>query len=254
MRIALLADLHGNDLALNAVLSDIEKKGAADTIWVLGDLCAIGPAPVKVLEILGKLPNTRIIRGNTDRYICTGDRPGSIWEAASVDPSQIPKMLEIEGDFSWTLGAVTETGWLDWLSELPLEFRETLPDGTRVLGVHASPGEDDGSGIFLGISDVALEALLLDTPEDLICVGHTHQPFSRQIGNKQVVNPGSISNHIGSDTRASYAIINAGVASYEVEFHRVAYDNQAIIDYAEKIRHPASRFIRIHMRGERIPG
>ena len=52
MRIALLADIHGNDVALQSVLADIERRGGADAYWVLGDLAAIGHAPIKTLERL----------------------------------------------------------------------------------------------------------------------------------------------------------------------------------------------------------
>jgi len=52
MKIALLADIHGNDIALNSVLKDIKEQGGVDEYWVLGDLVAIGHAPVKVLEII----------------------------------------------------------------------------------------------------------------------------------------------------------------------------------------------------------
>lgn len=52
--------------------------------FLLGDLVALGPEPVRTLEILSALPNARFIRGNTDRYVCNGDRPSpSIEEAKS---------------------------------------------------------------------------------------------------------------------------------------------------------------------------
>jgi hypothetical protein len=52
LRIALLADVHGNVVALGAVLDDIQQRGGAGEIWVLGDIVALGPAPVETLERL----------------------------------------------------------------------------------------------------------------------------------------------------------------------------------------------------------
>ncbi len=52
MRIALLSDIHGNSIALEAVLEDIQAQGDVDAYWVLGDLAAIGYDPVGVLERL----------------------------------------------------------------------------------------------------------------------------------------------------------------------------------------------------------
>jgi len=68
MRIALFSDIHGNSIALDAVLQDIQKQGGVDAYWILGDLVAIGPDPVGVLDRLTSLENTRFIRGNGDRY------------------------------------------------------------------------------------------------------------------------------------------------------------------------------------------
>lgn len=247
MKIALLADIHGNDLALQAVLTDIERQGGVDAFWVLGDLAAIGHAPVKVLDILAALPNVKIIRGNTDSYLVTGDRPGPTLPEVVSDPAKLGLLVEMEGNFSWTQGAVTATGWLDWLSDLPLEFRAQLPDGTTVLGVHASPGRDSGPGLLPEDGEAEMEALLLDCPEDLVCVGHTHQPFSLYFRGKHIVNPGSVSNPGGSDPRASFAILTANEDGYQVEHFRVPYDHHKVIEILAQIRHPARRFIMQHL-------
>lgn len=251
MKIALLADIHGNDLALQAVLSDIAQRGGVEAFWVLGDLVAIGHAPLRVLEMLAQLPNAKIIRGNTDRHIATGERPGPTLDEVAADPSLLHTLVEIVGNFAWTQGAVTAAGWLDWLVELPLELRAQLPDGTTVLGVHASPGRDSGTGLLPEMREVEMEALLLDCPDDLICVAHTHQPFSFYFRDKHIVNPGSVSNPGGTDPRASYGILTAGEDGYQFELHRVAYDHHQVIDIVKKIRHPARKLIIKHLGGER---
>src|SRR4051812_15315475 len=74
-RLAVLSDIHGNLLALEAVLHDLEQLGGADKIWILGDLCAFGPRPVEVLDKINELKDARVISGNTDRYLVTGQRP-----------------------------------------------------------------------------------------------------------------------------------------------------------------------------------
>ena len=56
VKIAILSDIHGNDIALKAVLADMERRGGADSSWVLGDLVAIGHAPLQVLDLLQLLP------------------------------------------------------------------------------------------------------------------------------------------------------------------------------------------------------
>ena len=250
MKIALLSDIHGNDLALQAVLDHIERQGSADAFWVLGDLAAIGHAPVRALEIVAALPNLKVIRGNTDRYLVSGERPGPTRAQALADPSQLDLLIELEGNFSWTQGAVTAAGWWDWLASLPLEFRETLPDGTRALGVHASPGRDAGPGLLPDDAQAETQALLRDCTEGLVMVGHTHQAFSFHFGNQHIINPGSVSNPGGTDPRASYATIQADTGGYQVEFHKVAYDYRRVIQILEEIKHPARNFIVQHLGGE----
>ncbi len=247
--IALLSDIHGNDLALRAVLEDLDRQGGAEAFWVLGDLAAIGHAPVKALEILTELPNLVAIRGNTDRYVTSGDRIESTVAEALADPSQLSRLIDMEGSFCWTQGAVTAAGWLDWMSELPLEFRETLPNGTSVLGVHASPGRDSSRGFRPDDAEEEIKALLGDCHEDLILVGHTHHAFSLRFRDKHIVNPGSVSNPGSSDPRASYAMLFAEEDSYRVEFHKVAYDYRRAIQILEEIKHPARKFIIQHLGG-----
>src|SRR5687768_3792500 len=81
MRLAVLSDIHGNLTALESVLEDLHAAGGADQVWVLGDLAAFGSRPVECIqrvqglsETFGK-DNVRVIRGNTDRYLVTGERP-----------------------------------------------------------------------------------------------------------------------------------------------------------------------------------
>src|SRR5690606_17314162 len=130
-------DIHGNSVSLSAVLNDIKAQGEVDAYWILGDLVAIGHDPVGVLEQLTSLPNVRFVRGNTDRYVFAGDRPFPSIAEAAADPKLLPVLVEVAGTMAWTQGALTANGWVEWLAQLPLEIEMTLPDGTRLLGVHA---------------------------------------------------------------------------------------------------------------------
>jgi predicted phosphodiesterase len=253
MHIALLSDIHGNLIALEAVLADIQNAGGVDAYWILGDLVALGPDPVGVLERLAALPNVYCIRGNTDRYVVTGDRPPPAPTDVKARPELLPVLVEVAGTFAWTQGAVTAAGWLDWLAALPLEMREQLPDGTRFLGVHASPGTDDGPGIPPDISETDLQARLSGCDADLICVGHTHWPLDWRANNYHLINLGSLSNPLPPDLRASYAILQADAAGYQFHHRRVDYDPQAVITALQRLRHPGADFIIKHLRGEWLP-
>ena len=75
MRIAILSDIHGNSLALDAVLAEIQNRGGVDGYWILGDLCALGYDPAGVVKRLSALSDAIIIRGNADRYDVSGEFP-----------------------------------------------------------------------------------------------------------------------------------------------------------------------------------
>ncbi len=84
MRLALFSDVHGNPVALDAVLADIAAQGQVDAFLVLGDVAAIGYDPVAVIERLVALPNVHFVRGNTDRYTTSGERPPPTLEDAQT--------------------------------------------------------------------------------------------------------------------------------------------------------------------------
>src|SRR5215468_12577089 len=88
MRLAILSDIHGNLLALQAVLDDLKQAGGADKTWVLGDLCAFGPRPAECIQILRELKEAEIIGGNTDRYVITGQLPRWRGDAKPKDDEQ----------------------------------------------------------------------------------------------------------------------------------------------------------------------
>jgi len=247
MRIALLSDIHGNSIALDAVLADIAARGSVDAHFVLGDLAALGPDPVGVLERLATLDDVQFIRGNTDRYAALGDRPGPTVEEAAANASLLPALVQVANTFAWTQGMITAAGWLDWVRALPLEMRRTLPDGTRFLAVHASPGKDDGAGISPQTEDSAVGPLFADRAADLVCVGHTHLPLDRRWNGVRIVNPGAISLSLTEDKRACYAVLEAGEDGVRIEHRRVDYDRAAVIVQLERIGHPARDFLIRHL-------
>jgi predicted phosphodiesterase len=253
MRVAILSDIHGNSIALDAVLDDIQAQGGVDTYWVLGDLAAIGFDPIGTLERVAGLSQARLVRGNTDRYLVTGERPHPTVEACEANPALWRTRVEVASSFSWTQGVVTVSGWVDWLARLPLECRAVLPDGTRVLCVHASPGCDDGRGVHPGVSKGALRALVAECEAELVFVGHTHLPMAGRVDGVHLMNAGSVSNPFPPDLRASYVLLEADEMGYSLQHRRVAYDREAVVSALRQVNHPAAGYIIRYMRGENHP-
>src|SRR4051794_14582048 len=208
MKLGVLSDIHGNRVALEAVIADGTARGV-DRWWGIGDLVAIGPDPVGTLDLLTTLPEIVLTRGNTDRYVVTGDRPYPLMADVEADPSLLPLFASVQSSFGWTRGALAAHGWLDCLAALPLETRIELDDGTRLLGVHASPGRDDGAGVTPHRPDSELQIETVAAAADIVVAGHTHQPTDRTVGGTRFLNGGSVSNPITDDHRAGYVIIHS---------------------------------------------
>ena len=254
MRIAILSDIHGNSLAMGAALNEIEQHGGADEFWFLGDLVAFGHDPIGVMQRLVALPKARFVRGNTDKYVLSGEHPGPSLGEIQSDLQRLEQRLHMVSSISWTAGAVAASGYLPMLEALPLEVRAVLPDGTRVLAAHAAPGADDGNGIHHATTDDELRELLVGVEADLVLVGHTHAPFDRRLDGVRVVNPGSISNSFPPDLRAKYVMLAADERGYTLEFHAAEYDREAVAVAVQRLRQPSAAYISGYMRGENKPG
>jgi len=253
VRIAVLSDIHGNPIALDAVLGDIGQRGGVDATWILGDLAAIGYDPAGVIERLSHLPGATIVRGNTDRYVVTGERPGPTPEQCQANPDLWQARVLVASSLSWTQGAVWASGWAGWLADLPLEFRTVLPDGTRVLCVHAAPGSDDALGLYPATDGDTLRSMAAQAEADLLLVGHTHWPMFAEVAGVRLVNVGSVSNPYPPDLRASYLLLEADESGARLEPRRVEYDHQAVIDALCRVAHPAAWYIAGHMTGDYEP-
>ena len=100
MRFAVFSDVHGNLLALDACLADLESQGGADGIAVAGDLCLDGPKPKKVLLRLEEI-DAACIRGNKDRYVFDDascrDVGGNRAGADRVDPAGDRRTMAMHG-------------------------------------------------------------------------------------------------------------------------------------------------------------
>ena len=250
MKIAVISDIHGNSTALNAILADAKAQQPALYLF-LGDYVAIGPDPSGVLATLAGLDDAAFVRGNTDRYVMTGEGPPPTVNDAKRDPELIELLIECTASFAWTRGWVCATGWYDWLHDLKLEHRVALPNRSSLLAVHASPGRDEGPGIGPYTSDSELAGLLKDCDSQVICIGHNHIPSERRLGDRVIVNPGSVSNPLAPDLRASYAIINIDSTGIDTEHRRLDYDREAVAQADDKSHHPAAEFINAYLAGKK---
>lgn len=253
MRVAVFSDVHGNPIAFDAVLADIEAAGGVDAHWFVGDAAAMGYDPAGAVERIRTLPGLLAVRGNTDRYTID-DAWGLdvvIGQVGLSTPEEVRNFLEMIRSFVWTRGALQVSGGYDWVAGLPTEERMKLPDGTRVLLVHAAPGTDDGPGFKPGMGEDELRSSLAGAEADLVFVGHTHQPMDETVDGVRLVNLGSVSNPGTTDTRAMWTLLDADEAGYRIERRFATYDLAEVIEELAAAHYPSRQLITSFFDGSR---
>ncbi|HEV3090611.1 MAG TPA: metallophosphoesterase family protein [Candidatus Cybelea sp.] len=207
MRYALLSDVHGNLLALDACLVDLESQGGADGVIMAGDYCLAGPKPKKVLQRLEEI-GAACISGNKDRVLCDEENDDA---HSPIDLARI----------AWTRRELGER-WLSWLKELPFAMR-VGEDDNQLLVVHANPKNDE-EHIWPDADEATLTRLLGDEPAMTIAFGHLHLPYVRAWQGRLLVNVAAVGVPKDGDPRASYAILTERAGGWEVKHRRVPFD------------------------------
>ena len=253
MRLGLIADIHGNDVALRAVLKDADPLHV-DRWWALGDLVLFGPRPAEVLELLHGLPGIGMLRGNTDRYVLTGEQPAphstAADAAASID--LVERYAAMAAGIGWTRGVLDQAGLINDLAALPTQLLLQLPSGATVLGVHASPRADDGQGIEPGIADEELRALLGGCGADVVVGGHTHLATDRLVDGIRALNPGSAGLPRAGGA-ASWLLIEDDGDAMAVTLRTVPFDVDAVVSDLRWRRHPNAEFVASILTGQGQP-
>ena len=199
MRVAALYDVHANLPAVEAVLAEVD----VDSILVGGD-AVLGPMPKETLSLLRDRGAT-FIRGNCDREVAT---PG-------------------EGEELWTRRARWAHEQLDdeelaFLGDLPHPLPMEVDGLGEVLFCHGSPRSDEE--ILTAITPPKrLDPILDGVTQNLVVCGHTHAQFDRLVGDRRLVNAGSVGMaYEGEPGIAAWALLGP-----TVELRRTAFDVEA---------------------------
>ena len=216
MKIALTADIHGNLPALEAVLEHARLEGAR-AIWCLGDFVGYGPFPEEVVQHIQQEYVLSTI-GEFDRRVLHFKRRRDKWRRS--------KSMEEYLALEWAYERLSKVS-RKYLRFLSREMRLTLRY-KRVLLSHDTP-DLASEPLILQSSDEDLRQLAVDAQADLIGVGHSHQAFARFVEGVWFVNPGSVGLPMDGDPRASYATLEFGPESIEVQHYRVDYDVERVL-------------------------
>lgn len=209
MRLAIVSDVHGNLLALEAVLRDIHHQGV-DRILCGGDVALKGSRPAEVVDLL----NARcaaLVKGNTDAYL-TGELPLRNYG----NPQHWKFRL-----YKWT---VEKLGPARIESIRSYAFEHRVDGGAHgdLLLVHANP-RDMEQALEPNAPEALVHRWVDGCRAKVLAFGHLHVAYQRRVGDVLLVDVASVGNPRDRDPRPAYGLFTLGADGWKVELRRVDY-------------------------------
>lgn len=220
-RLAVLADIHGNLPALEAVIADMAQF-EVDQVIVAGDSINWGPFSAQVLERILHA-NWAVMRGNHEFYMLYYNTPFAPdnWRGFSTLRwlnQSIPKPLR------------------NAVSCLPDELRLCFGDAPFVRVVHGSPPNNHWQGIYpTQTSDDQVMTMLGGVAENTVIAAHTHLRMERHVGDWHIINPGSVGLPLDGVHGARYMLLDGSTAGWTPTFRLVPYDLAPLLAECERL-------------------
>lgn len=222
MRVALISDLHGNEVALEAVLGDIERRGV-DRIVCLGDTATLGPRPEAVLARLRQIGCSCIL-GNHDAFMLDAELIHSYTE--------VPVIVDAVDWCRARLGA----GDIEFLRGFLPTLEVPLDGGKSLFLFHGTP-RSHMENLLATTPPEVVDEMLSGHTATVMAGGHTHIQMLRQHKGVLVVNPGSVGlafKEFASGQTPTvmpygeWASVEGTARGVEVQFYRVELDRKAM--------------------------
>lgn len=223
MRLAVISDIHGNLVAFNAVLADIQAQ-SVDQIVCLGDTAQGGPQPVPVLDKLREL-NIPVVSGNADAWMVTG--------VVTANPEHSTPEKEAVRDWS---EAQLSPEHIQFVNNFHPTITIELGDNRKLLCFHGSPYSFDDI-IFPDMPEADFDKLFSKFKDCILTGGHTHLQQIRRYGDTFFFNPGSVGfsyshqqeGDFRADPWAEYAILTVQNGQTSLELRRIPFDVDELV-------------------------
>ena len=223
MRLAIIADIHGNLDALDAVLRDILAQGV-ERLIVNGDVVNRGPDSVAALERLLSLPGVSFTLGNHDDLV-------RLWQARSPTLPADWFTDPFWGATLWSTEQLDRAGLLGVPADWPMTQRITGPGLPPLLIAHGTAA-DYREGLSERTPPERVEQLRRGADESqygVLIGSHIHRPALARFGDTLVLNTGAVGSPANGDPRAQYLLLTATAQGYEPEFRLVPYDRSGVL-------------------------
>lgn len=211
MRLAILADVHGNLPAFEAAL-DYARQQRPDQIVIAGDL-VVGAPDSAACWHLATSSAYPIVRGNHERYVAQFDQPDAppIWQTEQFGP-----VRWAVAQFSAAERAAIE--------HLPAYLR--LDNAPDLLIVHASL-RNDRDTIAAYTPDAEIALMFPAVGEHTIVRAHNHAPQVRLWNGRMIVTTGSVGLPLDSMPTAQYLLLERSGGDWRIMHQSVPYDLEA---------------------------
>ena len=208
MRLAIISDIHGNGIALNAVLADIQQQ-QVDRLICLGDIANAGPHPSYCLDTIRQVADV-VIQGNHELYL--------LGQHVSNDIDTSP----IWSGLRW-IRSQLRPDQFDYMRQLPYSYCWAQPGSQPTLFTHGSPASQ-----FLGFSPEndhnAIVQRLHGHDNLTLFTGHTHRQFYRSWSSCRICNVGSVGMPLDGTPEAKYVVATWQRQQWQIQLRSAAYD------------------------------
>ncbi len=209
MRVAVLADIHGNLPALEAVMEDI-KRQTPDYIVAAGDLAMRGSHPAETIDLLTSECHSMLL-GNTDAYI------GGLYLAGAYrEPEHWKTDL-----LRWTRDQLGEER-VKKLRELAFSVRYSPRKGQDLFVCHANPRNLEDT-LDPTMDEASVRRMLQNLDATAMAFGHLHFPYRRRVGKLVIADVASAGIPRDGDLRPAWGLFTWSPRGWRVQIRRVRY-------------------------------
>lgn len=216
MTIGIIGDVHGNHIALQAVV--VELKGRVDQVWFLGDISGYYPFVSPCLQLLHDV-GALCVRGNHDQVLldclAEGKDPSAEY-TRRYGPALSRALAELSQEEA------------DWISSWPTT-RQFAVESMSVYLVHGAPWDHLSGRVYPDFSEWERFGVV---DSEVVVMGHTHYPLIHDSDSALIINPGSVGQARDHSGSASYAILDE--AARTVTLHRQEYEVTDLIEDAQR--------------------